>query len=99
MPKIDGKTRNRLLLHQMMAGLPSEINKQLRPTSEAKDLDETIRRARLLLSNRVGGTTCGLGLGLFQFRCMPFGLTGAPGSVQRLMNKGISANNGSRPHS
>ena len=29
----------------------------------------------------------GPGLGLFQFRCMPFGLTGAPGSFQRLINK------------
>ena len=50
MPKIDGETWNKLLLHQLMAGLPSEINKQLRATGETKDLDETIRRARLLLS-------------------------------------------------
>ena len=53
MPKIDGETRNRLLLHQLMAELPSEINKQLRGTGETKDLDETIRRARLLLSLEV----------------------------------------------
>ena len=43
MPKIDGETRNKLL-HQLMAGLPSEINKQLRATGETKDLDETISR-------------------------------------------------------
>ena len=36
-----------------MAGLHSEINKQLRATGETKDLDETIRRARLLLSLEV----------------------------------------------
>ena len=53
MPNIDGETRNRLLLHQLMAGLPSEINKQLRATGETKDLDETIRRSRLLLSLEV----------------------------------------------
>ena len=42
MPKINGETRNRLLLHQLMAGLPSEINKQLRATGETKDLDEPL---------------------------------------------------------
>ena len=26
-------------------------------------------------------------MGLFQFQCMPFGLTGAPSSFQRLMNR------------
>ena len=52
MPKIDGETLNRLL-HQLMAGLPSEINKQLRATGETTDLDETFRRARLLLSLEV----------------------------------------------
>ena len=29
----------------------------------------------------------GPGIGLFQFRCMPFGLTGSLGSFQRLMSK------------
>ena len=53
MPNIEGETRNKLLLHQLMAGLPSEISKQLRATGETKDLDETIRRARLLLSLEV----------------------------------------------
>ena len=52
-PKIDGETWNKLLFHQLMAGLPSEINKQLRATGQTKDVDETIRRARLLLSLEV----------------------------------------------
>ena len=27
------------------------------------------------------------GMGLFQFKCMPFGLTGAPSSIRRPMNQ------------
>jgi len=27
----------------------------------------------------------GPGMGLFQFKCMPFGLTGAPGSLNQLL--------------
>ena len=57
-----------------------------------------ILQALLLTFNQVTGkyhpTDCektafcpGPGLGLFQFRLMPFGLSGVAGSFQRLMNK------------
>ena len=50
MPKLDATTRDQLLLHQFVAGLPQAVSWQLRATGEAKDLAAMMERARLLIS-------------------------------------------------
>ena len=48
MPNLEALARNQLLLHQLLAGLPSSISKQLRATSDTTDLDRVLERAWLL---------------------------------------------------
>ena len=50
MPKLDKEARDDLVLHQFMAGLPTHISTQLRATGDTKKLDDTVERARLLMS-------------------------------------------------
>ena len=50
MPSLDKSGRDQLLLHQLLAGLPQNVSRQLRATGETKTLDATITRARLLMS-------------------------------------------------
>ena len=50
MPDADAGTRDQLLLHQFVGGLPTRIGKQLRATGEINDLDRVIERAKLLLT-------------------------------------------------
>ena len=41
---------HQLLLHQFLTGLPSLLSRQLRATGEARDLNSSVERARLLMS-------------------------------------------------
>ena len=50
MPDIDSKTRDQLLLHQFVAGLPISVSKLLRAAGAVTDLLEAIKRAKLLMS-------------------------------------------------
>ena len=50
MPEADAITRQKLLIHQFLAGLPIEISKQLRATGEIEELDKLVQRARLLMT-------------------------------------------------
>eukprot|EP00731_Ephydatia_muelleri_P014508 Em0008g228a len=50
MPGIEANAKDQLLLHQLMAGLPTSITKQLRASGEIKNFNDTVQRARLLLS-------------------------------------------------
>ena len=50
MPGIEATAKDQLRLHQLMAGLPTSITKQLRASGEIKNFNDTVRRARLLLS-------------------------------------------------
>ena len=50
MPDADATTRNQLLLHQFVSGLPAHIAKQLRATGEVSDLDRVLERAKLLMT-------------------------------------------------
>ena len=50
MPDTQGITRNQLLRHQFLAGLPTQVSKQLRAAGEIDDLDKRVGRAKLLLT-------------------------------------------------
>ena len=50
MLKVESSMRDQLFLHQFISGLPISIAKQLRATGEVKDINDSIQRARLLLS-------------------------------------------------
>ena len=50
MPDIDIDTRDQLLLHQFLTGLPLAVSKQLRVSDDAKSLDKAVERARLLMA-------------------------------------------------
>ena len=50
MPKLEARAREQLLLHQLLAGLPNAVSRQLRATGDAKDLTSTLERAKLLMS-------------------------------------------------
>ena len=49
-PTIDDSTRDQLLLHQFLAGIPGIVSLQLRDTGETKVLAETNERGRLLMT-------------------------------------------------
>ena len=50
MPEADAGTRDQLLLHQFINGLPIHISKQLRATGEVNNLDRVMERAKLLIT-------------------------------------------------
>ena len=50
MPDADADTREKLLIHQFLTGLPAEISKQLRAAGEIQELDKLVQRARLLMT-------------------------------------------------
>lgn len=49
MPDMRGTTRDQLLRHQFLAGLPTQVSKQLRAAGEIDDLDKMVERVKLLL--------------------------------------------------
>ena len=50
MPKTDVPTRQQLLIHQFLTGLPDAVSKQLRATGDIDDLDKLVQRAKLLMT-------------------------------------------------
>ena len=70
--------------------LPDEVQDKLANSSIFSTLDLQCGYWQLPVhpDDRYKTAFCpGPGMGLFQFKCMPFGLTGAPSSFQRLMNQ------------
>ena len=49
MPTLEAAGQKQLLLHQLIAGLPNSVSKQLRATGQTNDIDNVLERARLLL--------------------------------------------------
>ena len=50
LPKADSPTRNQLLSHQFLSGLPTQVSKQLRAAGEVDNLDKMVARVKLLLT-------------------------------------------------
>ena len=57
MPEADAATRNQLLIHQFLTGLPTHVSRQLRAAGEIDDLDKLLERAKLLLTIEEPGKT------------------------------------------
>ena len=49
MPKIEGKAKDQLLLHQFSMGLPEDVSMQLRAMRQVTNLQEATERAKLLI--------------------------------------------------
>ena len=47
---LEARAHEQLLLHQLLAGLPNAVSRQLCATGDAKDLTSTLERAKLLMS-------------------------------------------------
>ena len=50
MPGLEEAVREKLVLHQFLAGLPDNISKQLRTTGEVLKLEAAVTRTRLLMT-------------------------------------------------
>ena len=50
LPSVESATKEQLLLHQFLAGLPPAVSRQLRAAGETKELEKTVERARLLMA-------------------------------------------------
>lgn len=50
MPEANEATKQQLLRHQFLVGLPTSISKQLRATGTVNDLDQIMERAKLLFT-------------------------------------------------
>ena len=50
MPAADATTRQQLVMHQFLTGLPLEISKRLRAAREINDLGQLMQRAKLLMT-------------------------------------------------
>ena len=50
MPESDAATRQQLLHHRFLSGLPSPVSKQLRAAGTVDDLDAIVQRAKILMT-------------------------------------------------
>lgn len=50
MPGLEETAKEKLVLHQFLAGLPDNVSKQLRATGEVLKLDVAVARTRLLMT-------------------------------------------------
>ena len=50
MTNLDPAAREQVLLHQFLAGLPPSVSRQIRATVEARELEQTVKHARLLMA-------------------------------------------------
>ena len=50
MSTADAATRQQLLIHQFLTGMPTEVSKRLRASGEIDDLSQLIQSAKLLLT-------------------------------------------------
>ena len=50
MVDLDATTRDKLLMHQLLSGLPPAISRQLRATGDVDNLEKMVERAKLLMT-------------------------------------------------